>query len=102
MDTVTRAAPAFSITPLYQQIYNHLAEEIAAGIYPVGASLPNEVDLARSYKVSAGTMRKALDKLEAEGIVSRKQGRGTFVTATESHLCPTCGREMGNGTGGEQ
>jgi GntR family transcriptional regulator len=42
-------------------------------------AIPNEQDLARDGGVSAGTMRKALDLLESEGLVVRRQGRGTFV-----------------------
>jgi GntR family transcriptional regulator len=41
--------------------------------------MPNEADLAREYGVSAGTVRRALDKLEEDRIVTRKHGRGTFV-----------------------
>ena len=82
---------SFFRTPLYKQIRNHLAAEIAAGIYPVGKPLPTEVDLARELKVSEGTVRKALDQLEAEFVLSRKQGRGTFVKANEpAQPCPHC------------
>jgi GntR family transcriptional regulator len=41
--------------------------------------MPNEADLAREFGVSAGTMRRALDKLEEDRIVTRLHGRGTFV-----------------------
>jgi GntR family transcriptional regulator len=41
--------------------------------------LPAEVDLARELGISSGTVRKALDALEAEHVVSRRQGKGTFV-----------------------
>jgi GntR family transcriptional regulator len=64
---------------LYLQISGALAEQIATGTWRPGAPMPNEGDLAREFGVSAGTMRKALDKLEAERIVERRQGRGTFV-----------------------
>jgi GntR family transcriptional regulator len=37
------------------------------------------VDLAREFGVSSGTMRKALDMLEKERLVTRRQGRGTFI-----------------------
>lgn len=66
--------------PLFLQVRNALAERIARGDWAPGAALPNEIDLAREMGVSAGTLRKALDILESERIVSRRQGRGTFVT----------------------
>jgi len=47
-------------------------------------AIPNEVDLAREFGISSGTMRKALDILEAEQAVTRQQGRGTYVTDQSS------------------
>ena len=44
-----------------------------------GTSIPNEGELAREFGVSPGTMRKALDLIEGERLVTRRQGRGTFV-----------------------
>ncbi len=65
--------------PLYLQLRDALAERVASGEWKPGASIPNEFDLAREYEVSVGTIRKALDIMESERIVSRKQGRGTFI-----------------------
>jgi len=65
--------------PLYLQVRDALMGRIAAGGWKPGAPIPNELDLSREYGVSAGTMRKALDIMEGEHIVVRKQGRGTFV-----------------------
>ena len=65
--------------PLYQQVRDALAERIAAGQWKPDAVLPNEGDLAREFSVSPGTMRKALELLEAERLLARHQGRGTFV-----------------------
>lgn len=65
--------------PLYLQVHDAMADRVAGGEWGPGASLPNELDLAREYGVSTGTMRKALDIMEAEFLVARKQGRGTFV-----------------------
>jgi GntR family transcriptional regulator len=66
-------------TPLYQQVRDDIARRIGAGDWKPGAALPNEGDLAREYGVSPGTTRKALDQLESERLLSRRQGRGTFV-----------------------
>jgi GntR family transcriptional regulator len=69
----------FSMRPLYLQVRDLVLERITSGIWKPGAMLPAEVDLARELGVSSGTARKALDALEAERVVSRRQGRGTFV-----------------------
>src|SRR5438034_340762 len=69
----------FSNRPLYLQLRDALAERIAGGEWKPGAAIPNESDLAREFGVSAGTMRKALDLMEAERLLTRRQGRGTFV-----------------------
>ncbi len=45
-----------------------------------GEMIPSEMELAARYKVSQGTVRKAIDELAAENLVARRQGKGTFVT----------------------
>src|SRR3990170_2132795 len=65
--------------PVYLQLRDALAERIAKGQSKPGIAIPNESDLAREFGVSSGTMRKALDLLESERLVTRRQGRGTFV-----------------------
>ena len=69
----------FSIQPLYLQLRDALAERIASGEWKSGDIIPNEVDLARELGVSQGTVRRSLDLLESEHVVTRRQGRGTFV-----------------------
>lgn len=69
----------FLTEPLYLQVRNLLAERIAAGFWAPGAMLPNEQELARELGVSAGTVRKALDRLEKDRLLLRRQGRGTFI-----------------------
>lgn len=65
--------------PLYLQVRDELANRIADGIWKAGASIPNEFELSNELGVSLGTVRKALDLMESEKILSRQQGRGTFV-----------------------
>lgn len=65
--------------PLYTQVRDRLAERIQAGQWKRGSPLRNEIDLAKELGVSPGTIRKALDQLEADRLVVRRQGRGTFV-----------------------
>ena len=74
----------FSTRPLYLQVRDALGERIAGGEWKPSTAIPNEGDLARQFGVSPGTMRKALDLLEAERLLTRRQGRGTFVNDQSS------------------
>jgi GntR family transcriptional regulator len=65
--------------PLYQQLHDEMVGRIARGDWKPGAAIPNESELAREFGVSAGTMRKALDLMESERLITRRQGRGTFL-----------------------
>ncbi|UUX49949.1 GntR family transcriptional regulator [Nisaea acidiphila] len=67
--------------PLYKYVIETLIERIASGELAPGIMLPSEGDLGAELGVSQGTARKALSELERRGIVSRRQGVGTFVTA---------------------
>jgi GntR family transcriptional regulator len=71
------ATPAFS--PLYQQIKGLLTRSLTLGEWKAGEALPSEPELAQRFKVSQGTVRKALDALAADGLLVRRQGKGTFV-----------------------
>lgn len=65
--------------PLYREVKRMLTQSLIEGEWPAGAALPSETRLAERYRVSIGTLRKAIDELVAERIVTRHQGRGTFV-----------------------
>lgn len=79
------AAPAFS--PLYQQIKGLILQSLQSGEWKPGESIPSEMDLAARYRVSQGTVRKAIDELAAEHLLVRRQGKGTFVaTHAEQHV----------------
>lgn len=67
------------VRPLYLQVRDVLVNRISEGNWKPGASLPNETVLAQQMGISIGTVRKALDIMENERIVTRRQGRGTFV-----------------------
>lgn len=71
------ASPAFS--PLYQQVKALMTRELQAGVWRPGQAIPSEIELAGRFKVSQGTVRKAIDELAAENLLVRRQGRGTFV-----------------------
>ncbi len=75
--TASLPAPAFS--PLYQQIKGLILQSLQAGEWKPGEAIPSEIDLAARFRVSQGTVRKAIDDLAAENLVVRRQGKGTFV-----------------------
>lgn len=67
--------------PLYRQARDLLVKRIVDGEWQPGAMLPSESEIAADLGVSQGTVRKALDELEAEKFVLRRQGKGTFVAS---------------------
>ncbi|MDC8760788.1 GntR family transcriptional regulator [Janthinobacterium fluminis] len=70
-------SPTFS--PLYQQIKALITQSLQSGEWKPGELIPSEVELAGRFKVSQGTVRKAIDELAADNLVMRRQGKGTFV-----------------------
>lgn len=65
--------------PLYYQLKEIFIEKIASGEWKVGEIIPNELLLSQYYGVSRGPVRQALDILVRDGLLSRKQGKGTEV-----------------------
>jgi GntR family transcriptional regulator len=65
--------------PLYYQLENLLREKIMSGAVAAGARLPTESELVRQYGVGRITVRQALAALAEDGLIERRQGRGTFV-----------------------
>lgn len=79
------STPAFS--PLYQQIKNLILRSLEEGEWKPGDVIPSEQELAARFKVSQGTVRKAIDELAADNLVVRRQGKGTYVaTHAERHI----------------
>lgn len=70
-----------SAVPLYCQITDAIRAAVDSASLPEGSLLDPEHRLAKDLRVSIPTIRKAMDLLEAEGIITRKRGRGTFVNA---------------------
>ncbi len=69
----------FVMNPLYQEVYEKLAERINGGIYRRGTTLPTEVKLSKEFGVSTITVRRALHELALDGLVDSRQGIGNFV-----------------------
>ena len=67
--------------PLYQQLQRALRRAIADKRLATDEALPPERDIALDFGISRITVRKALNALVDEGLVTRRQGAGTFVSA---------------------
>ena len=65
--------------PLYSQLVSIVKRSISAGALAPGDLLPSESELCRNFDISRSTVRQAIGALQAEGLVTRRQGRGTFV-----------------------
>jgi GntR family transcriptional regulator len=65
--------------PLHEQISSWLREEIGSGQLPPDAQLPSEHELCRQFGVSRVTVRRALQTLDADGLIYRRPGLGSFV-----------------------
>ncbi len=65
---------------LYVQLYEIFKGKIEGGEWPAGSQIPVEEALCRTYEVSKATVRLAISDLVREGYLTRRQGRGTFVS----------------------
>jgi GntR family histidine utilization transcriptional repressor len=63
----------------YSRVKQHLKAGLAAGRWPPGALMPSEAELVAEFGVSRMTVSRALRELQAEGLVARTQGVGTFA-----------------------
>src|SRR5215468_6398066 len=72
--------------PAYRRIQVSLRKRIDSGDLRTGDAVPSERDLAKIHQVSLMTARHALASLEREGVVERRRGIGTFVSAPKIHF----------------
>ncbi len=70
--------------PLYYQLENVLREKITSGTFASGGRIPTEIELIKQYNVSRITVRQALRSLAEDGLIERRQGRGTYVAERKS------------------
>ena len=68
-----------AFSPLYSQIKALILQSLQSGEWKPGEVIPSEIDLAARFRVSQGTVRKAIDELALENLLVRRQGKGTFV-----------------------
>lgn len=69
--------------PAYAQLANILRRQIANGAFRPGDQLPSEAQLCRTYGISPMTVRRSINLLSDQGVVSTAQGKGTFVKPLE-------------------
>lgn len=70
-----------SPVPLYYQLMEILRAGVYSGEWRVGETIPSEARLCKMFHVSRNTVQKAIEELVNEGVFTRRQGVGTFVTA---------------------
>ena len=84
---MSAAATAPSFQPLWRQIRTLIVSDIEAAAWKPGEAIPSELELEARFRVSQGTVRRAIDALADENLVVRRQGKGTFVaTHTEEKV----------------
>ena len=72
--------------PIYEQIVEQVKGQIIRGILEADTTLPSVRALAKELKVSALTVKKAYDALEAEGFVITVHGKGSFVAFANQQM----------------
>lgn len=77
----------------YEELVNTLLDEIARGVYKKGERLPTIPQICEIYGVSNTTVKRAMDELEAYGLVARRRGSGVYVKET---TVPSAGGHQGN------
>lgn len=79
---MTNRVPGRSALPAYRLLADALRSKIEQGDFGQSGRLPTEVELQRQHGVSRHTVREAMNQLEADGLIHRVQGSGTFATPT--------------------
>lgn len=82
-----------NVVPLYMQLKQIIKNDLETGKLKPGQKLPTEHELCEMYSISRRTVRSAINELIEEGLLTRKQGKGTFITSAkiERELGPTLG-----------
>jgi DNA-binding GntR family transcriptional regulator len=65
--------------PQYRKLYEILRKHILSGLYPEGSLLPSEHELSATHLITRPTVRHALEALVKDGLILKKQGKGSFV-----------------------
>lgn len=68
-----------TFVPLYHQLKQHIEEQIRSGAWQPGEQVPSESELGDQFQISRTTVRQALGELVNQGLLTRVQGKGTYV-----------------------
>lgn len=68
----------------YSQISAWIRSQIKSGAFQAGDKIPTELELAEQFKISRDTVRAGISHLERDGLLTRKKGSGTYVTAADT------------------
>ncbi|MBN6186781.1 FadR family transcriptional regulator [Aneurinibacillus sp. BA2021] len=75
-----KASPKFKVRKTSEEVADYLREQIISGVYATGARLPSLRELGETLGVGQSTVREALSSLKTLGLITMRQGEGTFVT----------------------
>jgi DNA-binding GntR family transcriptional regulator len=75
-----------STIPQYRRLHEILKEQILVGRYPEGSLLPSEHELSAMHGVARETVRQGLAELVADGLIEKKKGKGSIVSARRKRL----------------
>lgn len=94
--TIARVQSDDALLPKHHRVYLVLRQEIEDGVYSDTGPMQGDVALADRFDVSRITIRKAMDRLAAEGLVERQRGRGTFARTRGGQPSPVTASLSGN------
>lgn len=77
--------------PLYRVIYSDIKQSILDSTFPIGTQLPTDKELTETYDVSTITIKKAMDLLKEDRLISRKPRKGTYVIQNKPTSQPIFG-----------
>lgn len=80
--------------PLYVKVSDSLRFKIHAGEWQIGDQIPTEMELCETYDVSRITVRRAIEQLVQEGLLSRKRAVGTFVQSVDTQTSGTLAKSF--------
>src|SRR5699024_1727188 len=73
-------------TPIYDQIFTQIKNQIVSGRLPEGEALPSIRSLAKDLRISVITTKRAYDELESAGFIYTLPGKGSFVSQRNTQL----------------
>src|SRR6185369_7036455 len=76
----------YTLLPVYVRVADDLRAKLGHPPFDYDALLPSEMELSKAYDLSRGTIRKALDILANEGLISRQPGRGTLILSPDAKV----------------